>query len=100
MDTIKRRRANKLKSKKRVSRAERRQKEREEQQEQWVQKMKKRGGFAPKKAKHWGDSCAHTECEMWGDGECQYRERDTKGCYLDLSKDKGKKNLELLESPE
>ena len=62
---------------------------RQEKETKWVEKLKKRGGFTPKRAKHWGDPCSYDECGKWEDGECAYQERDTKGCYM-LEKQKGK----------
>jgi len=55
---------------------------RQEKEAKWVEKLKKRGGFTPKRAKHWGDPCSYDECGKWEDGECAYQERDTKGCYM------------------
>ena len=67
-----------------LPRADRRRIKRQQEKKEWILKMKARGGFIPKRAKKWGDPCSNTECRMWEDGECQYSERDTKGCYLKL----------------
>lgn len=64
-----------------ISRAELRRKGREEKEVRWFQKMKERGGLTPKRAKKWGDSCNHPECEKWAEEECAYTERETKGCF-------------------
>ena len=58
-------------------------KKRKEKEAKWIEKLKERGGFTPKRAKHWGDPCSYDECGKWDDGECAYQERDTKGCYLE-----------------
>ena len=60
----------------------------QEKEERWAKKLKKRGGFTPKRAKHWGEPCSHPECEKWEDGECAYQDRDTKGCYLEADKER------------
>ena len=54
----------------------------QEKETKWIEKLKGRGGFTPKRAKHWGDPCSYNECEKWEDGECAYQERDTEGCYV------------------
>lgn len=60
---------------------------RQEKEAKWIEKLKKRGGFTPKRAKHWGDPCSCTECEKLDDWECAYQERDTEGCYLERNKE-------------
>ena len=60
---------------------------RQEKETKWIEKLKRRGGFTPKRAKHWGDTCSYDECEKWEDGECAYKERDEKGCYLKENKE-------------
>ena len=55
---------------------------RKEKEMKWIEKLKGRGGFTPKRAKHWGDPCSYDECEKWEDGECAYQERDEKGCFI------------------
>jgi hypothetical protein len=57
---------------------------RQEKETKWAEKLKNRGGFTPKRAKHWGDPCSYDECVKWEEGECAYQERDTKGCYMNL----------------
>ena len=74
-------------NKDKLSRVKRKRIKREEKQKKWRQNLKSRGGFVRKKAKRWGEPCGHTECKMWEDGECQYSERDKKGCYLDLKEE-------------
>ena len=61
----------------------------QEKEKKWAEKLKKRGGFTPKRAKHWGDPCSHPECEKWEDGECAYQDRDKKGCFI-INKSEGK----------
>ena len=57
-------------------------KTKQEKEKRWAEKLKKRGGFTPKRAKHWGDPCSYTDCPKWDDGECAYQERDVEGCYM------------------
>lgn len=45
---------------------------RQEKETKWIEKLKKRGGFTPKRAKPWGDPCSYTECEKLEGGECAY----------------------------
>ena len=54
----------------------------QEKETRWIEKLKKRGGFTPKRAKHWGDPCSYTDCPKWDDGECAYQKRDIEGCYM------------------
>ena len=55
---------------------------RQEKETNWIEKLKGRGGFTPKRAKYWGDPCSYTDCPKWDDGECAYQGRDVEGCYM------------------
>ena len=64
-------------------------KKKQEKEKKWAEGLKKRGGFIPKRARHWGDPCSHNECEKWEDGECAHQDRDVNGCYMDEKKEGG-----------
>lgn len=52
----------------------------------WEERMRKRGGLIPRKAKYWGDDCDIKQCERWVDGSCQYPDRDNDKCVMDGEK--------------
>jgi len=65
------------------SKREQKKKAREQKKKSWMQKLRDRGGFKPKRAKRWGEECSLSECSKWEDGLCQYEQRE-QGCYLDV----------------
>lgn len=68
------------------TRVQRKQKARNEKKKKWREKLIRRGGFIPKRAKRWGDPCDYSDCSKWDDGECAYEDYSKNGCFMKQGK--------------
>ena len=69
-----------------LSRTQKKQKIRKDKKTKWKEKLIRRGGFIPKRAKRWGDPCDYSDCPQWDDGECAYEDYSKNGCFMKKGK--------------